>query len=1205
MTPREIDPTVNNALSLARAWQDRANELLTAEEKGIQEQMQRLMTHPIDKAVLTKMIDQSFRPHNNARVADQVNAILSSYGIPDFFPRVDRLLIQMFLGLGRHFPALTVPKMISRMRDSSSRAIIPGEKEALLAHLLKRKKQGVRMNINHLGEALLGEKEARRRLDTYIEDMRNPEIEYISVKISTIYSQILPIAFDHTVKTLRERLTELYGVAAENVYVRSDGTRVPKFVNLDMEEYRDLDITKTAFMQTLDQEQFKRYSAGIVLQAYLPDSFNIQKELTEWAKNRVAEGGSPIKIRIVKGANMEMEQVESSLFNWPLAPYNNKLEVDANYKRMVEYGLRPENVEAVQLGIASHNLFELAFASNLAQERNLNDFFYFEMLEGMADHVRRALSEISGDVLLYAPVAKKDEFINAIAYLIRRLDENTAGENFLRYSCNLKTDSREWRFLKEQFLASVDWMDKASSTPNRIQDRSAEVFPEEMGTYYENEFHNEPDTDWALAGNREWAGQIRNQWKKGPADAPVKIPVVVAGREIFDDRQISEYMDLSSVNEKTGGSVCVGHYALGNADDALRAVETAKADPDGWREKTARQRHEILSRAAMEMRRARARLIGAAAANTGKIFTEADVEVSEAVDFTEYYPFSVNQFDNMENLQCKGKGVALVITPWNFPIAIPCGGIVSSLAAGNTVIFKPASAAVMVAWELCRCLWNAGVSKNTLQLIPCSGSQIGSQMTLHPDVDYIVLTGGTDTGMRILKERPDVFLAAETGGKNATIVTAMADRDQAIKNVIQSAFGNCGQKCSATSLLILEKEVYEDEHFKAQLVDAAQSYQTGSAWQFRNKMGPLVNKPDKDLQRALTTLEPGETWALKPENLHHNPYMWTPGIKYDVTPGSYTHMTEFFGPVLAVMKAKDLDHAITLVNQTGYGLTSGLESLDKREQKKWKAQIKAGNLYVNRGTTGAIVLRQPFGGMEKSALGAGIKVGGPNYVSQFMAFEETGDPLIGAIRDESHLLRLAREWKVELLWGKHGQWKTDLHKTVQAIKSYLYNFEQEFSQEKDYFHLRGQDNILRYLPVGTVLVRLHEDDSLFDVLGRIAAVTVSGCDLVISIPTGLANGVTDFLGAAEGKRIVGDAPVLRQSDSELIQYMPKVQRIRYAAPDRVPAAVLEEAAKTGFYISRTNVFMEGRLELLQYFQEQSICDSYHRYGNLGDRAIID
>ena len=344
----------------------------------------------------------------------------------------------------------------------------------------------------------------------------------------------------------------------------------------------------------------------------------------------------------------------------------------------------------------------------------------------------------------------------------------------------------------------------------------------------------------------------------------------------------------------------------------------------------------------MELRKARARLIGAAAANTGKVFIEADVEVSEAVDFTEYYPFSVKKYDDMENIRCRGKGVALVLTPWNFPIAIPCGGMVSSLAAGNTVIFKPASAAVMVAWELCQCLWNAGVSKNTLQFLPCSGGETGSELAKNPDIDYIVLTGGTETGMRILKDRPGVFLAAETGGKNATIVTAMADKDQAIKNVIHSAFGNCGQKCSATSLLILEKEVYEDDHFKRQLVDAAQSLGTGSAWRFRNKMGPLVNQPDQDLHRALTALEPGETWALKPENLNGNPHMWTPGIKYDVKPGSYTHMTEFFGPLLAVIKASDLDHAIQLVNQTGYGLTSGLESLDKRGAGKMEAANQSG-----------------------------------------------------------------------------------------------------------------------------------------------------------------------------------------------------------------------------------------------------------------------
>jgi RHH-type transcriptional regulator, proline utilization regulon repressor / proline dehydrogenase / delta 1-pyrroline-5-carboxylate dehydrogenase len=1202
MNAEALEPIVKDALALACAWQDRANDLLTEEEKAIQAQMQRLMDHPMDKVVLTRMIDQSFRSRDSARVADQVHAILTAHGIPDFFPKVERLLIQMFLGPGRLFPALTVPKMIEKMRESSSRAIISGEADALGAYLERRKQEGVRVNINHLGEALLGEAEARRRLETYIADLGNPAIEYISVKISTIYSQIHPLAFDHTVATLVERLSELYGVAAENHFERGDGSRVPKFVNLDMEEYRDLGITRAAFTQTLDQPRFKHHSAGIVLQAYLPDSFAIQRELTEWARRRVVAGGSPIRLRIVKGANMEMEQVEAALFNWPLATYNSKVETDANYKRMVAYGMRPENIAAVHLGIASHNLFELAFARKLAEARQVTEYFHFEMLEGMADHVRRALTELSSDVLVYAPVARKEEFINAIAYLIRRLDENTAPENFLRHAGHLKTDSKAWHFLQERFLASVTQMEKVADAPNRIQDRSTEDFPEDTGTFHHSQFRNEPDTDWSCPGNRRWAEEIRRRWENG---TPLDIPLVVAGKEIFESRQIREYVDLSKIEAQNGASVQVGRVALAGAEDARLAVATAKADPDRWREKTARQRHEILSRAAMEIRRARGRLIGAAAANTGKVFTDADVEVSEAVDFAEYYPFSVRFFDDRPHLRCRGKGVVLIIAPWNFPIAIPCGGMVSALAAGNTVIFKPASAAALVGWELCQCLWRAGVSRHTLQFVPCSGDETGAVLTTDPDVDAIILTGGTETGLRILQARPEVLLAAETGGKNATIVTAMADRDQAVKNVIQSAFGNAGQKCSATSLLILEREVYADARFKARLVDAAGSFKTGSAWRFRNRMGPLVHRPGKDLHRALTSLEPGETWALKPRMIGNNPHLWTPGIKYDVSPGGFTHMTEFFGPLLAVMKADDLDHAIALVHQTGYGLTSGLESLDRREQAHWKGAVRAGNLYINRGTTGAVVLRQPFGGMGKSALGAGIKVGGPNYVTQFMDIEEIAEPPVGPIRRDGTLLRLARQWQLELLWGKHRRHHDDLHQTAVAIQSYLYHHEQIFSRETDYFHLRGQDNFLRYLPAGRVVIRLHENDRLFDVLGRIAAARVAGCTPVISLPAGLHNTVADFLKGPEGKRMVGEAALVRQTDVQLARYLPEIQRIRYAAPDRVPAAVLEAAARTGFYVARAPVRMDGRLELLHYFREQSICDSYHRYGNLGDRGMRD
>jgi RHH-type transcriptional regulator, proline utilization regulon repressor / proline dehydrogenase / delta 1-pyrroline-5-carboxylate dehydrogenase len=1191
---------VQKSVATAEKWQRRANELLTDEEKEIQKQMLRLLTHPMDKVVLTKLVDQSFRSRDNRRVADQVSAILKSHGVPDFFSNTEKLLAQMFLGLGRHLPSFSVPKIIEKLRHDSSRVVIAGEAGVLHTHLRKRREERVRMNINHLGEAVLGEQEAARRLTTYLADLRDPDIEVISVKISTIYSQIHPLAMEHSVAVLVDRLTRLYREAQSNFFVHSDGTRVPKLVNLDMEAYRDLEITVAAFVKTLEMPEFKNCMAGMALQAYLPDSHALQQRLTAWARQRVDAGGSPIMLRIVKGANMEMELVESALQNWPLAPYDNKLAVDANFKRMVRFGMVPANARAVRLGIASHNLFELAYGYQIARANGVEKYFHFEMLEGMADHVRRALNEASEELLLYAPVAGRNEFINAIAYLVRRLDENTARENFLRYAPHLTVDSKEWRYLRDQFTVSCELQDQAGQSPHRIQDRNTEIFPDRMGSCYEGEFHNEADTDWSLSANRLWAHGIREKWKK-KADAQVAvIPLVIAGREIGDGREQRDCFDPSQLPDRIRAAV----YCLADVQDIDVAVRVARQDPDGWRSMTMDRRHQALSRVAAELRKARGDLIGAAAAATGKVFTESDVEVSEAVDFTEYYPFAARRFTGIETLQARGKGVGAVISPWNFPIAIPCGGVTATLAAGNTVIFKPSSDAVPVAWELCQCFWRAGISRNVLQFVPCSGEGAGRHLVTHEGVDFVILTGGTATGLAMLRQKPAMLLMAETGGKNATIVTAMADRDQAVKNVVYSAFGNGGQKCSATSLLILEREVYDDANFKRTLVDAAQSFMTGSCWDFANRTGPLIRPPDGVLKRALTTLEPVETWALEPRMIGGNPHLWRPGIKYDVQPGSFTHMTEFFGPLLAVMRADNLEHAVELANMTGYGLTAGLESLDVREQAYWKAHLRAGNLYLNRGTTGAVTLRQPFGGTGKSALGPAIKAGGPNYVAQFMHFTETAPPRIEVIREENALLRLALEWRRKIMWGQMQPHAEDVKKTIRAIQSYCFHWEQEFSAQKDYFHTRGQDNIHRYLPLGAIGIRLHEKDSLFDTLARIAAARITENTAVVSIPEQLRNPVTDFLEKSDAHRLLGPSPVHRQSDEELIAAMEILERMRYAAPDRVPERVLQAAAAKGYYIARAPVLMEGRLELLHYVMNQSVCNNYHRYGNLGERAEL-
>ncbi len=965
-----------------------------------------------------------------------------------------------------------------------------------------------------------------------------------------------------------------------------------------MEAYRDLPLTAAAFTRTLDQSEFKGFSAGMALQAYLPDSFAMLQEITAWARRRVEDGGRPVKIRIVKGANMEMERIESALQGWPLAPYDTKRDVDANWKRMVAFALEPANSRAVRLGVASHNLFDLAFAYLTARRNQATAAITFEMIEGMADHLRRAVRETGVDFLTYVPVAEERHFINAISYLIRRLDENTGPLNFLRHLNRLNSGTPAWERLADQFRASVRRMPAAGTHPHRTQNRLIETFPGKRGSVHTGVFRNEPNTDWSLAANRLWAAEIRRRWMKSAGDKPIAVPVVIAGREVSAGRKTLNSGDPNQLPR----SVVVARCALAGARDVKPAVAAARQDPDGWRRMTFLRRHRILCAAAEEIRKARADLIGAAAATTGKVFTEADPEVSEAVDFAEFYPHAARAYGGLKNLRCRGKGVGVVISPWNFPIAIPCGGISAALAAGNTVIFKPSSDAILVGWLLCQCFWRAGVSRNTLQFLPCDGGRTGLALTTHPDVDFVILTGGTETGLRMLSQRPDLLLAAETGGKNAIIVTAMADREQAVGDIVASAFGNSGQKCSATSLLILDPEVYADETFRRQLVDAAATFKTGSAWDFTNKTGPLIRPPHGPLKDALTRLEAGESWALEPRIHPGNPHLCSPGIKWGVQPASVTHTTEFFGPLLGVLRAVDLDEAIALVHQTGYGLTSGLESLDLGEQEVWKERIRAGNLYINRGTTGAVTLRQPFGGMGKSSLGAGIKAGGPHYVTQFMDFEETAPPAPGPTGRPQPLLRLAQRWQLALDWNGFGEDAGEMRRVILAIHSYLHWVAREFGREVDLVRLRGQDNVLRHLPVGTIVVRLHAADTLFELLARIAAVRATGNRLRVSVPRGMDGPAARFLYGPEGLRLTGRCPVFQETDAELVASLPQVDRLRYAAPDRVPAEVVAAAAQTGFTIARAPVLAEGRVELLHYYRQQSVCTNFHRHGNLGSRA---
>ena len=1230
-----LDLEIQQTLHLARHLQTRATALQTSAERRQQAELDRMIQSPSDKVALMQLTDQAFRSRLPHRAADQLIHILDVQGIPRFFSAVDRTLLKGFQSFGGYLPGVAMPFVKEKMQQETADVILPAEEELLREYLRQRWQDGVRMNVNFLGESLLGERDAQRRLNSYLQALQRPEIEVISVKISTIYSQISALAREHSIRVLCDRMELLYLAAAKGRFTRRDGTEVSKFVYLDMEEYRDKEITAEVFMRTLARPGLEAVRAGIVLQAYIPDSLLTQQRVTEWARERVATGGAAVTLRIVKGANMEMERVEASLHGWPQAPYQEKCDTDANYNRMLRYGLRKENLAAVRLGIASHNLFTLAYGLVLAAEEGALDRVQFEMLEGMANHQRRALFELTQNMLLYAPACRQEEFLNAIGYLVRRLDENTGRENFLRHAFRLRVDTDDWKELEAGFVKSFERIDSVSSEPRRKQDRGQGRGADDhrdqndglesgaggaRGKAVQNRgeappsgltatgtpspavpspwplFHSEPDTDWSLPHHSQWAENIVVKWLPRSGEHAADVPLVIAGDQITSGRQVRESLDPSRPG------VVVGRFYQAQESDVDTAVQCGQDDIGSWRRRSASERGELLLAVAENIGAARAELMGAMLAEGGKTLSEADPEVSEAIDFCRFYAQSACYFDALAGINTRGKGLVVVVSPWNFPLAIPCGGIAAALAAGNTVILKPASDTMLIAYRLCECFWKAGIPATALQLMPCPGATVGQRLVTHDGVDAVILTGGTETALGMLAANPAMNLFAETGGKNATIVTSLADREQAIKNILHSAFSHSGQKCSATSLLILENEVYHDAKFREALSDAVESLHVGSAWQLHTRVGPLIRPPSGDLRRSLKELEQGESWAVMPQlDVEGNPNLVSPSVKWGVEPHSFTHCTELFGPLLGVLPARDLHEAIDLVNATGFGLTSGLESLDDREQRLWQEGVHAGNLYINRPTTGAIVLRQPFGGMGKSAVGPGIKAGGPNYVAPFMHFHDTHEPALGADLGDTQLDDFC-----DALRGRADQHSipdAEVEQVVRAAQSYETWMPAEFGQAHDSLQLVGEDNFRRYLALTEVHVRVHSGDTLFDLFGRALAARTAGCRTVISAPTGMVSPAISLLDELTDSW-AGAIEFVELADAELVAAVASAQlvRLRYASPARVPREIRAVAAKTGHYVADMPVSAHGRVELLWYFQEQSLTQVYHRYGNLGLRA---
>ncbi len=695
----------------------------------------------------------------------------------------------------------------------------------------------------------------------------------------------------------------------------------------------------------LDEAPFERLDAGIVLQAYLPDVHAVAGDLGAWAVRRRQRGGGRTKVRLVKGANLAMETVEAELRGWEPAPFGSKGDVDANYKAVLDVLADPSFDDAVDIGVGSHNLFDVAWALGVREAMiaaGRRDRLGIEMLEGMAPSQSEAVLAVAGDLVLYAPIVQRGDFPHALAYLVRRLDENTAPANFLSQLFDLAADPARFDRQAALFREAVRRRRLLDHRPRRQQARPTLPVPARP----DDPFVNAPDTDWTRPANRAW---ITEALQAVPAH-PVRQEVTAA--------------------------------------DVDRAVQIARDARGRWWDLGADERARLLHAVADLFERDRGRILATMARETGKTVVEGDPEVSEAIDFARYYADDGRRLARIDGARPAALGTVLVASPWNFPFAIPAGGVLAALAAGNSAILKPAPQSVETAALIVELCVEAGVPADVVQFLPAPDGDVGRRLVTHPLVDAVVLTGAQATASMFLDWQPLLRLHGETSGKNAMVISATADIDHAVADLVRSAFGHAGQKCSAASLAIVEASLHDDPAFLERLRDAAATLRVGPATDLATDVGPLIEPPGPALTRALTSLDPGESWLLEPTCRSADRRTWSPGIRIGVRPGSWFARTECFGPVLGIIRADDLDHAITIQNDSEFGLTAGLQALDPAEVERWLDRVDAGNVYVNRGITGAIVQRQPFGGWKRSSVGATAKAGGPNYVASLMRWSD-------------------------------------------------------------------------------------------------------------------------------------------------------------------------------------------------------------------------
>lgn len=863
-------------------------------------------------------------------------------------------------------PAQVAATTVSTAVETLAKKYIAGENiQQAVRSIEKLRKDKMGFTLDLLGEAVITETEAQSYLDRYLEmitqlthaarnwglvpavdqagDQELPRVQ-VSVKLTAFYSQFDPLNERGSQEKVSDRLRILLRKAKE----------LGAAVHFDMEQYAFKDTTLKILKELLLEEEFRgRSDIGMTVQAYLRDSYQDATNLITWAKQR----GTPVTIRLVKGAYWDQETIKVLQKDWQQPVYNDKAETDLNFERITQLLL--ENHEYVYVAIGSHNVRSQAKAMAIAESLQVpRRGFEMQVLYGMGDQLAKAIVNKGYRVRVYCPYG---DLIPGMAYLIRRLLENTANSSFLRQNL-------EERPIAELLAAPV-------ATGATTLSRNLHQFP------------NAEDTDYSVLTERNRSQQafqyVREQLGK------TYLPLI-------NGEYRNTLNTIESVNPSDPKEI-IGKVGLLSIDQAEQAMAAAKAAFPAWKNTPASERAEILRRAAQLMVDRRAELSAWIVLEVGKPVREADGEVSEAIDFCNYYAAEMERLDAGVAYDIAGetnryiyqpRGIAVVIAPWNFPLAIATGMTVAALVAGNCTLLKPAETSSVITAKLTEILVEAGIPPGVFQYVPGIGADVGAYLVKHKDTHLIAFTGSQSVGCRIYAEAALLQpgqkhlkrVIAEMGGKNAIIVDDSADLDQAVQGVVQSAFGYSGQKCSACSRVIVLESIYET--FLERLVDATQSLNVGAAEHPSTKVGPVIDATAQEKMQEYIAIGKTEAEVALEMASPGDGYFVAPVIFKGVAATARIAQEEIFGPVLAVIPVKSFAEALEAANSTNFALTGGLYSRTPSHIDQATAQFEVGNLYINRNITGAIVSRQPFGGFKLS--GVGSKAGGPDYLLQFL-----------------------------------------------------------------------------------------------------------------------------------------------------------------------------------------------------------------------------